>query len=506
MTVETWPLDRIRPYPKNARVIPQSAIDKVALSLRTYGWQQPMVVEPDGTLIVGHVRLSGALANGWTEGPVTVARDLTVEQIKAYRLMDNRSHDEATWNLELAGAELLYLQQMNFNLAETGFSLGEINSYIGTMAVDPTWDGMPEFEQQDLKGVRPVLVHFPTDGDRAAFSKLIGQPLTGITRAIWYPQAEIGRVHHQRFVTSDSGEVRYPVYVISKGRWKSRLTVNSLDEAHVPFRIVVEPQEYDLYAAVIDPERILTLPFSNLGQGSIPARNWVWEHSIGEGHRRHWIIDDNIRHFYRLHQNQKMPVASNSIFRAAEDFADRYINVSECGFNYYMFAPRKSGDIEPFTMNTRIYSCILIQNDIPFRWRGRYNEDTDLSIRALKAGWCTVLFNAFLCQKMTTMKMKGGNTDELYADDGRLKMAQSLQSQHPDVVQITRKWNRWQHHVDYTPFKNNRLMLRPGVVIPDGVDDYGMVLKRLDEMDAEELSPLRGTLVPEISSPLSSNA
>ena len=73
----------------------------------------------------------------------------------------------------------------------------------------------------------------------------------------------------------------------------------------VPYRIAVEPQEHDQYAAVIDPAKILTLPFSNLGQGSIPVRNWVWEHSIIEGHERHWILDDNIGAFRRLHQRRR---------------------------------------------------------------------------------------------------------------------------------------------------------------------------------------------------------
>jgi hypothetical protein len=77
---------------------------------------------------------------------------------------------------------------------------------------------------------------------------------------------------------------------------------------------------------------------------------------------------------------------------------------------------------------------------------------------------------------MATMVMKGGNTDELYKGDGRLLMAQSLQRQHPDVVKVAWKWGRWQHQVDYRPFKNNRLRLKPGVVIPQGVNNYGMVL------------------------------
>ena len=73
---------------------------------------------------------------------------------------------------------------------------------------------------------------------------------------------------------------KYPIYIISKSRWESRLTSKALERMKVPYHIVIEPQEYDNYASVIDKTKILTLPFSNLGQGSIPARNWVWEHSI----------------------------------------------------------------------------------------------------------------------------------------------------------------------------------------------------------------------------------
>lgn len=269
----------------------------------------------------------------------------------------------------------------------------------------------------------------------------------------------------------------YPVYVISKGRWDTRLTSKALERIAVPYHIVIEPQEYDRYAAVIAPKKILMLPFSNLGQGSIPARNWVWEHALVAGVKRHWILDDNIRGFYRLNRNLKIPVASGTIFKAAEDFVERYENVAIAGFNYVMFAPRKER-IPPFIPNTRIYSCILLRNDIPYRWRGRYNEDTDLSLRVLKDGWCTILFNAFLAEKMPTMTMRGGNTEELYQGDGRLKMAQSLQTQHPDVTRIRWKWGRWQHQVDYRPFARNRLVRRKSVVVPKGINNYGMELRQ----------------------------
>jgi hypothetical protein len=274
--------------------------------------------------------------------------------------------------------------------------------------------------------------------------------------------------------------MRYPVYIISKGRWESRMTARALDKISVPYRIVIEPQEYEKYSAVIDPASILVLPFSNLGQGSIPARNWVWEHSIIEGHARHWIVDDNIAGFYRFNKNLKVPVGDDTVFCIMENFTDRYSNVLMSGPNYWMFVPRKAGSrIKPFTLNTRVYSCILLSNKIHYRWRGRYNEDTDLSLRILKDGYCTILFNAFPADKETTMLMKGGNTDELYQGDGRLEMARSLQRQHPDVVKITRKWGRWQHQVDYRPFAGNRLILRRGVTIEPGINNYGMTLKEL---------------------------
>jgi hypothetical protein len=110
----------------------------------------------------------------------------------------------------------------------------------------------------------------------------------------------------------------YPVYIISKGRWESRHTSKTLEKIKVPYSIVIEPQEYDKYAAVIDPQKILVLPFSNLGLGSIPARNWVWEHAISSsGAARHWILDDNIDRFIWLNRNTKYPVGSGTIFKAA---------------------------------------------------------------------------------------------------------------------------------------------------------------------------------------------
>lgn len=242
---------------------------------------------------------------------------------------------------------------------------------------------------------------------------------------------------------------RYPVYVISKGRHETGSTAKMLIRDRVPFRLVVEPQEVEAYAAHFDPELLVTLPFGNLGLGSIPARNWCWENARSEGHDRHWILDDNIRNVYRFWQRTRMHCAAGPALRVVEDFTDRYENIAISGLNYDMNlgAGVHGASTPPFLLNVHVYSCLLIRNDLPFRWRGRYNEDTDLCLQALSQGWCTVLVNAFVVDKTPTMKMKGGNSDELYQGDGRLKMARSLERLWPYVVDTRRRHGRPQHVV-----------------------------------------------------------
>lgn len=349
------------------------------------------------------------------------------------------------------------------------------------------WKGMPEYEQKDLMPWQTIKVHFRNMQDRKEFATRMGQQVTDKTQFMWYPKAEIQKAIDKRHISAEPKNPRYPVYVISKGRWDSRLTSRTLEQLGVPYFVVVEPHEYEQYAAVIAPTKVLTLPFSNLGQGSIPARNWVWDHAVSCGAGRHWIMDDNIKDFVRLNQNLKVKVADGTIFRAMEDFVDRYTNVVIAGPAYHFFAKRKQL-IPPFLFNTRIYSCILIKNDLEHRWRGRYNEDTDICLRALKSGYVTVQFNAFLSGKATTMTMKGGNTDELYKDDGRRLMAESLQQQHPDVVTITEKFGHVQHQVDYSYFQKNKPILRDGVTLDDGEDPYGMSVRMIGEHTDVELS------------------
>jgi hypothetical protein len=290
---------------------------------------------------------------------------------------------------------------------------------------------------------------------------------------------------------------RYPVYIISKGRHESMLTSRSLSRMKVPHSIAIEPQDKDAYEKALDTFKIrpyvtlLILPFSNHGDGPGRARNWCWDHSISVGAKKHWVLDDNIDDFYRLHKNKRIRVGSGAIFRAAEDFVDRYENIPISGFQYRFFIAPDS-KYPPFVTNTRIYSCLLIDNECKHKWRGRYNEDTDICLRVLKDGDCTVQFNAFLQGKAATQTLKGGNTEEFYhkefGDDkekwrdgklnssGTVKKSQMLYDMHPDVTKIVFRYGRWHHFVDYTPFKSNKLRLKKNAFVPTGVNNYGMKL------------------------------
>jgi len=280
---------------------------------------------------------------------------------------------------------------------------------------------------------------------------------------------------------------KYPIYIVSKGRADTRLTAKALEAMQLPYYIIVENQEYQDYASVIAAHKILILPTSyqdayetcdelgsNKSKGPGPARNFAWEHSTSLGAARHWVMDDNIASFQRLNRNLMVKVSSGTIFKAAEDFVDRYENVYISGFNYDFFVQSKEVH-PPFIRNTRIYSCLLIQNNIPYRWRGRYNEDTDLSLRVLKDGHCTIQFNAFIQEKAQTQTLKGGNTEEFYAKEGTLPKSKMLADLHPDCAKVTWKFNRWHHYVDYRRFKRNPL-IKKDIPISQEVNNYGMRL------------------------------
>ena len=125
MKIETRPLDAVKPYEKNPR-INDAAVDAVAESIRRFGFRQPIVVDGDGVIVCGHTRYRAAQKLGLTEAPVHVATDLTPEQIRAYRIADNKTAELAEWNLELLPIELAELKEAGIDWSLLGFDSDDL--------------------------------------------------------------------------------------------------------------------------------------------------------------------------------------------------------------------------------------------------------------------------------------------------------------------------------------------------------------------------------------------
>ena len=271
---------------------------------------------------------------------------------------------------------------------------------------------------------------------------------------------------------------QFPVYIPSKSRAAIATTPRVLDVLGVDYRLVVEEAQADEYRRAFDPDRVLVLDptfqrdydtFDDLGdtksRGPGPARNFAWEHARSEGATWHWVMDDNIRLFARFDQNRRIPVGDGAMFAAMETFALRYRNLAMVGPEYWMFQ-RSRERVRPFRLNTRIFSCNLIRNDVRQRWRGRYNEDLDLSISVLKAGWTTVLFQTFLQWKTPTQVMPGGNTEAFYAEEGTTAKSRMAVAMHPDVCRLAYRWGRAHHVADFARWKDRPLVRRSAEEIP----------------------------------------
>ncbi len=366
------------------------------------------------------------------------------------------------------------------------------------------WDGMPEYQNE--KQPPPEITatfKFRNKQDYDTFHALVKKHIYDGKKVFdgmqkkdkknaWYPLNE--KASNYYYESDNPKNPRFPVYIVSKGRWERNPTSRALKEMGVPFYMVVEENEKDKYLNIVDENQILILPQKYLDdydtfwydddprKGPGAARNFVWDHSIENGHKWHWVMDDNLESFERLNNNMKVKCVDGTPLYVCEDYVLRYKNIAQAGINYSIFCPA-SDSRPPIKVNTRIYSCLLIRNDVPYRWRGRYNEDTDLSLRMMKDGWCTVQFNQFLCGKRATQTMRGGNSAEFYDEEGTKNKSQMLADMHPDVARVAWKWNRWHHHVDYSPFSKNSLIEIDNLKIKKGINNYGMILKTKNNLE-----------------------
>lgn len=143
LKVQYWPIDKVRPYPNNPRNN-DDAVEYVANSIREFSFQQPLVVDTDGTIIAGHTRLKAAKLLGMDTVPVVVADNLTPAQVNAYRLADNKVAEAATWDMEALAVELEGLE-VDFDMTMFDFDATEFDfGGLGGEPTDIVEDEVPE--------------------------------------------------------------------------------------------------------------------------------------------------------------------------------------------------------------------------------------------------------------------------------------------------------------------------------------------------------------------------
>tara|TARA_B110000483_G_scaffold58391_1_gene72940 strand:+ start:2828 stop:3448 length:621 start_codon:yes stop_codon:yes gene_type:complete len=170
MKVEQIKIEEILPYDQNPRDN-SAAVEKVADSIKEFGWQQPIVVDEEKIILAGHTRHLAALSMGVKEVPVLIAKGLTEAQKKAYRIVDNKTSELAEWDKELLKSEFLALQELDFDLNLTGFDLDEIAKMSGEdlMQFDEELDEIDDsLEFNDLDGananhVKMLMLYLDTD-------------------------------------------------------------------------------------------------------------------------------------------------------------------------------------------------------------------------------------------------------------------------------------------------------------------------------------------------------
>jgi ParB-like nuclease domain len=126
--IELWPIERLIPYARNARMHSDEQIAQLAASMREWGWTMPCLVTEDGTLIAGHGRVRAGRLLEYETAPVMIARGWSESKVRAYVIADNRLAENASWDTELLGSELLELQS-DFDVQLTGFSAPEIEQF-----------------------------------------------------------------------------------------------------------------------------------------------------------------------------------------------------------------------------------------------------------------------------------------------------------------------------------------------------------------------------------------
>ena len=213
-------------------------------------------------------------------------------------------------------------------------------------------------------------------------------------------------------------------YIVSKGRPKRQHTAALLHASKLPFKIFVEPQDYEAYCSEFGKRKIVNIKENDGGIHWV--RNFVKEYSKSRGEDYHWHLDDDIRHVYICVKGKNMETTARTVFGRIQKIVAQYQNVALAGLAASAFNRYEKHPVVP---NRFVYSCMLVKND-QFLWRAETEDDLDYNLQVLTAGQCTMAFKVFSFAFSPQNTISGGLTE-----------IRTPQRREQWVYQILRDWS-----------------------------------------------------------------
>lgn len=231
-------------------------------------------------------------------------------------------------------------------------------------------------------------------------------------------------------------EVIYPIYIPSKGRATSITTAGLLQNANVPFKILVEPQDYDSYRQRFKEDELLAMDKNNGGIDY--ARNFVKAHSTALGAKYHWQFDDDIQSFKFRIDGKNRNTSPAHVINLVETVTNLYTNIGAAAPMYDTYAFAASS---PIRLNKMVASAMLFNNEGNQTFRPMIIDDIDMTMQYLDAGLCTLLFSTALVSLPTTPNDAGGMGAEARVGNTMRIRCENLVKQWGDVFKVITKNN-----------------------------------------------------------------
>lgn len=266
------------------------------------------------------------------------------------------------------------------------------------------------------------------------------------------------RVENQLVNIADQTEIRAPIYIPTRHRPGKTKTTKLLDNCGLTYRLVVEPHDYDSYAAHHTEDQLLALPTDNFGLANV--RNWILEQARADGWLYAWQLDDDITGFVYRVKGQRLHTTPRPLISIVEQFTFAHDNVGGSSIPNQAFLFGYDNK-PPLVYNGMIYQVQLLRTDTDILFRHDLPDDVDRSLQLLTAGWSTIIPRRFGQTSPPPMQHSGGLTTTDYAKDGRMAKFERLIDTWPGAYEIGYMQNGTPKLIARKPFDQFQTLPNP---------------------------------------------